>query len=313
LAFGSLVRYDIETPIRSKLEMDMKNRRSACEVVEKRFSARPVYLAMFVSFLATILLSGCDQSVVISNPGESIQKSAKPDSTISSDQKQLNSTVDVGNSPDGALTRGPNYKNKLGYCLFVFGTDSPVNVWVIKDGDELYVDRNANGDLADDGGPLKVIEQKKLVKYQDADYEPVLIRSADGVELGELCLGFYQTDQNPIKHVVKFVVDETVQSYAGWHQIFSDSKESASTFYFNGKYVIQQLRGKNLSLSDDELELHLRFVIRGIGKSATTKLSISEVPKEVSPEATIVWPNKHGSSESDLSQPISKVSLVERC
>src|SRR6476620_8755032 len=33
------------------------------------------------------------------------------------------------------------------YCLLVFGADASTRVWLVQDGDVLYVDRNHNGDL----------------------------------------------------------------------------------------------------------------------------------------------------------------------
>jgi hypothetical protein len=35
--------------------------------------------------------------------------------------------------------------------LLVFGTDARDRVWLVHDGDTLFVDRNGNGDLTDDG------------------------------------------------------------------------------------------------------------------------------------------------------------------
>jgi len=37
------------------------------------------------------------------------------------------------------------------YCLLVFGPGAMTRVWLVQDGDALYVDRNGDGDLTDDG------------------------------------------------------------------------------------------------------------------------------------------------------------------
>jgi len=37
------------------------------------------------------------------------------------------------------------------YCLLVFGPEATTRVWVVRDGDTLYVDRNGNGDLTEPG------------------------------------------------------------------------------------------------------------------------------------------------------------------
>src|SRR5262245_29667829 len=53
---------------------------------------------------------------------------------------------------DRRVEREPKYQTgKPEYCLLVFGATAEARVWLVKDGDVLYVDRNGNGDLTDDG------------------------------------------------------------------------------------------------------------------------------------------------------------------
>jgi hypothetical protein len=47
------------------------------------------------------------------------------------------------------IAREPAYKTKPKYCLLVFGAQAKSRVWLVQDGDTLYVDRNANGDLTE--------------------------------------------------------------------------------------------------------------------------------------------------------------------
>jgi hypothetical protein len=47
------------------------------------------------------------------------------------------------------IAKEPAYKNKPKYCLLVFGEQARTRVWLVQDGDVLYVDRNANGDLTE--------------------------------------------------------------------------------------------------------------------------------------------------------------------
>src|SRR5262245_9954897 len=48
---------------------------------------------------------------------------------------------------DRTIAKEPAYKNKPKYCLLVFGPEAKTRVWLVQDGDVLYVDRNGNGDL----------------------------------------------------------------------------------------------------------------------------------------------------------------------
>src|SRR5262249_33993179 len=48
---------------------------------------------------------------------------------------------------DRTIKKEPAYKNKPYYGLLVFGPEAKGRVWVVLDGDTLYVDRNGDGDL----------------------------------------------------------------------------------------------------------------------------------------------------------------------
>lgn len=53
------------------------------------------------------------------------------------------------------IAKEPAYQSQQpGYCLFVFGLEAKTRVWVVRDGDALYVDRNGNGDLTEPGERL---------------------------------------------------------------------------------------------------------------------------------------------------------------
>ena len=52
---------------------------------------------------------------------------------------------------DRTITKEPAYKAKPKYCLLVFGPEAKFRVWLVIDGDTLYVDRNGNGDLTEPG------------------------------------------------------------------------------------------------------------------------------------------------------------------
>src|SRR5262249_8147594 len=49
------------------------------------------------------------------------------------------------------IAKEPAYKSKPKYCLLVFGPEAKTRVWLVLDGDTLYVDRNGNGDLTETG------------------------------------------------------------------------------------------------------------------------------------------------------------------
>ena len=48
---------------------------------------------------------------------------------------------------DRTIGKEPAYQSKPKYCLVVFGPEAKTRVWLVLDGDVLYVDRNGDGDL----------------------------------------------------------------------------------------------------------------------------------------------------------------------
>ena len=55
---------------------------------------------------------------------------------------------------DRSIAKEPAYRSKPKYCLLVFGQDAKHGVWLVQDGDTLYVDRNGNGDLTEPGNKI---------------------------------------------------------------------------------------------------------------------------------------------------------------
>jgi hypothetical protein len=60
------------------------------------------------------------------------------------------STVDL-TKIDRTIAKEPVYKTNPKYCLLVFGQGAKTRVWLVQDGDALYVDRNGDGDLTQKG------------------------------------------------------------------------------------------------------------------------------------------------------------------
>src|SRR5437762_2567508 len=52
---------------------------------------------------------------------------------------------------DRTIAKQPSYSGKPEYCLLVFGDDAKDRVWLVRDGDTLYADKNGNGDLTEAG------------------------------------------------------------------------------------------------------------------------------------------------------------------
>jgi hypothetical protein len=80
---------------------------------------------------------------------------------------------------DRTLKREPAYRSPPRYALVVFGPEATERVWLVHDGDALYVDRNGNGDLTDPGERVAARDAKGL-SAEDVGYT---------FEVGELRVG----------------------------------------------------------------------------------------------------------------------------
>src|SRR5262245_30162759 len=57
---------------------------------------------------------------------------------------------------DRSMVREPKYSTaSQEYCLVVLGPNAETRVWLVRDGDVLYVDRNGNGDLTEPGEAVR--------------------------------------------------------------------------------------------------------------------------------------------------------------
>jgi hypothetical protein len=61
---------------------------------------------------------------------------------------------DVLDGVEKNIGKEPKYVSSPRYALLVFGAKADSQVWIVEDGKLLYVDRNGNGDLTDDGPPI---------------------------------------------------------------------------------------------------------------------------------------------------------------
>jgi hypothetical protein len=219
---------------------------------------------------------------------------------------------------DRTIAREPAYRAAPRYCLLVFGPEADVRVWMVRDGDTLHVDRNANGDLAEPGeslGPtdrreFMTLEEGRSVPYRQATYSVGDLSPAGrrerhtGLELSQ-----YQVGDKPAEVVISLLVNGTTRQYAGWTPLFAESRELAPIVHFGGAMVAQPLRGGAVSLSGAKPELHLRFGTPGLGSRTFASLGYEAVPGDVHPRAEIEWPG----ARPDVPPVRTTVTLTGRC
>ena len=82
-----------------------------------------------------------------------------------------------------SIEKEPEYESKVRkYVLLVLGPEAETRIWLVRDGQTLYVDRNANGDLTEPGERL----QRASENSDPAAFESVVLKRQGGNEGWEL-------------------------------------------------------------------------------------------------------------------------------
>jgi hypothetical protein len=203
------------------------------------------------------------------------------------------------------------------YCLLVFGPQAKTRVWIIEDGDKLYVDRNANGDLTDDGEPVKLTERKeyttigadgKEAAYREWTYAPGAISPVDHPENpAELKLIRIQDGAEPAKYLIYVKGGGVPSQEAWWQPLLADNPAKAEVIHFGGPVLAKPLRGTAmLHLRDEHPELHFGLGTPGSGSHSFAFVECDGVPSTVRPVAQIAWPTAAGVLTE-------RFSLIRRC
>src|ERR1700752_1325956 len=145
-----------------------------------------------------------------------------------------------------AVAKEPAYQSGAPrYCLLAFGREAKFRVWLVQDGDALYVDRNGNGDLTEPGERI----EKKHGQAGGRQWE--------GIEL---------TD-GPRKHTITTVSEMTMtEEYVGDRTEFARIKGKHDKAV-NTWIVIRAERSAD---DDRKLPKHIQYIINGDGTGYRT-------------------------------------------
>jgi hypothetical protein len=203
-----------------------------------------------------------------------------------------------------SLAREPAYKGQPGYCLLVFGADARARVWLVKDGDALYLDRNGNGDLTEDGerlagqggGPAGAISTAAGARYEIRQCNLTKIDGPKGQQ--EFC------------HIAIDVGGAFRQySFAG----FADTPKGAPVVHFDGPLTIE-VSDKNVTLARGETptEFSVYMVTRGhgerLGSTALVDYNLG-IPEDARPVVEVEYPNREPNGK-----PVTvRYTLKQRC
>jgi hypothetical protein len=191
---------------------------------------------------------------------------------------------------DRAIAKEPAYRSKTPkYGLLVFGPEAKSRAWVVLDGDFLYVDRNCNGDLTEEGERL-VIKRKlrrnpDKKKPSDVDSVPVVITDRDGAKHK---LTFRLTSDG-VGLVARCHGSQYVGSTYRDDLVFADRPQDAPIVHLNGPLTLLLVDPPRQWAPGETLDLVVLFGTPGLGKG-TFAYMIHSFPSR--PTAVIQFPAK---------------------
>jgi len=233
-------------------------------------------------------------------------------------QKARASTNAV-NHFDRTIGKEPAYQSTPKYSLLTFGDGGgEVKVWMVEDGRRLFVDKNANGDLTDDGPPIEPSKYRNLDGNHydftggsrwDFEYALDAITPTNGTRHTDFILRRWNYHDKTDNYGLSLSVNGKMPMYAGWFGTFWSAKpETAPVIHFGGPFTPKLLRRKEFPIGESKERLSLCFINPGSSRGADSLLSIDALPPAVVPALNIEWPTPAGHAPLRTSH-----KLTERC
>jgi hypothetical protein len=219
------------------------------------------------------------------------------------------------------LVKEPAYQGTPRYCLLAFGPDAKTRVWLVQDGDTLYVDRNGNGDLTEAGERVSAKANKRRVPEEGVyDFEAGEIAEGSLVHRALRCsiikidyLG--DTDEN-VKELLSehpeargYTVDCDIEipghtgagiggrveqgtsfrDLTGLLQ-FAETPETAPVIHFGGPWQISLYERAQLVIGRQK-QVTLAVGTPGVGPGSTALVAYEKlIPRDLHPKLEIVFP-----------------------
>jgi hypothetical protein len=237
---------------------------------------------------------------------------------------------------DRAIAKEPAYNNKPKYCLLVFGTEAKPRVWLVQDGDVLYVDRNGNGDLTEKGERIALKPGSK--DYQS--FEVGDIHDGDLTHTGLTVARFHATadlagnaqeferikkqgadpwiwtvrvaaeraadDKRPLPKRINYIVNGDGLGFL----LFADRPADAPVIHFNGQWTLGLQDLKQHLTAGHKSQLQIGVGTQGIGPGTFSFVLYPDtIPTDAYPVADITFPPK-AAGEKPIRQ---KYTLKQRC
>jgi hypothetical protein len=131
---------------------------------------------------------------------------------------------------DRAIAKEPVYKAKPKYGLLVFGPQAKSRVWLVLDGDALYVDKNGNGDLTEKDERINQVPLK-----DETNLFPIgdLSLPEDSFPKNSSGLAMYRDTQKGATGPLRLAITINQRTWSGIFHELADRPKDAPILHFN--------------------------------------------------------------------------------
>ena len=195
-------------------------------------------------------------------------------------------------SIDRAILKEPAYRTAPKHCLVVFGTIAQTRVWLVLDGDKLFIDRNGNLDLTEAGENVK----GQPSHQGEIQFNAGIVTAGNGVPpkarlevfmAGELTFVYCHTEGNTWQRAV---VDK--EGYLA----FGNKPQTAPVLHFRGPLTIGLRFNHRFKRQGPAEDLDIMVGTPGVGPGIFVRYGHETVAKNLHPVVGIEFPGANGQS-----------------
>ena len=233
------------------------------------------------------------------------------------------------------IAKEPAYQTQSPkYCLLVFGPEAKTRVWLVQDGDVLYVDHNANGDLTEKSKRITVKQKGKdyrtfepmgirdgSLKHTELTVSQMLV-SADSVDNDKeferikshgtqpwtwwirINAERPASDTRPLPKRIGYLVNGDSSGYL----VFGNRPEEAPIVHFNGPWTFALQDMKQRFRPGHSSMLQVGVGTPGVGPGTFTwVLYANTIPADAYPLARLSFPPKQAGGK-----PLEQTMMFKR-
>ena len=237
---------------------------------------------------------------------------------------------------DRRFVKEPTYQSKPRYCLLVFGPEAQTRVWLVQDGDTLYVDRNGNGDLTEAGKSVKVKQSSD--SYRSFEVGDITLdglthtglsvtqmkASPESVGNDEEWQRIKKSGPEPWMWWVRITAERAADDKRDLPRkigyiingdgdgmlLFADKPQDAPIIHLNGPFTLALQDRKQRLIPGEKLMLQIGVGPQGVGPGTFAFVFYpNTIPNDVYPDADITFPSK-SPGQAPIKQ---KFTLKQRC